>query len=248
MTDPAGPDHARERHGQSRLKWTNLFYGFTLAAISAVLAFTYFQPITVLPRIHLAPGFSLTNQSGEKRTSEDYRGTVTVYTFSFSRCGESGVEAMTRMQKLRQRLRETDKGKMKFALVTLTVDPAHDTEAVLREFADRFGVGTEGEGDVRWDFLRGDPARTKYIIGGGFGVYFTHEAETDSAEEDLKITLEQRFVVVDGWGIIRAVYRGDTFEVDRVMRDLRWLMSETKNSKGVASLAYEAAHLFRCYP
>jgi protein SCO1 len=249
MTDQAGLDSVGKRSGQGWWKWTSLFYAFTFVAVSVVLAFSYFQPITVLPRIRLAPGFSLTNQLGERRTSEDYRGMVTIYGFSYSRCGVSGVEAMSRMQDLRQRLRETDRNDVKFALVTITVDPVHDSESILQEFAARFEAnGKEGEGDVRWDFLRGDLARTKYIIGGGFGIYFGQEAGGDSTQEDPKISLEQRFVLVDGWGIIRAVYRGDTFEVDRVMRDLKWLVAETKNSNGVASLAYEAAHLFRCYP
>jgi protein SCO1/2 len=249
MADQAELNSDGTRLGRNRLRWTNLFYAFTFVAISVVLAFSYFQPITVLPRIHLAPGFSLRNQAGDKRTSEDYRGVVTVYGFTFSRSGEVGDEAMSRMRDLRQRLRETDQKDVKFALVTITVDPLHDTQPVLQEFAERYnGNSNNGEDDVRWDFLRGDPARTKYIVGGGFGVYFAHEEGSGSAQEETKITLEQRFVLVDGWGIVRSVYRGDTFEVDRVMRDLQWIVAETKNSKGVASLAYEAAHLFRCYP
>ena len=85
-------------------------------------------------------------------------------------------------------------------------------------------------------------------MGGGFGVYFTQNDDHNPAGDEASITLEQRFLLVDGWGIVRAEYRYDTFNVDRAMKDLECLAAETRNSQGVASLAYEAAHLFRCYP
>ena len=233
--------------GGYRFRWVHLFYSFVAVAVLSVLAFSFFQPITVLPRVRLAPGFALENQTGQTRTSEDYRGTVTLYAVSYTRSGESGDEAMTRMGELRGRLREAPPGGLGFALVTLTVDPEHDTREVLHGYAERFGAGEAGE-DVRWDFLRGDLLETKYIVGGGFETYYTHEPPGDDPGGDTHIRLERRFVLVDGWGIVRAEYRDDTFNADRVMRDLQWLASEAANSEGLAGLAYEAAHLFRCYP
>ena len=64
-----------------------------------------------------------------------------------------------------------------------------------------------------------------------------------------------------GWGIIRAEYRqyesterlslseGTTdIDPDVILRDIGLIVEEVRNSKGVASAAYEAAHLFACYP
>ena len=72
--------------------------------VVAVLSFSVFQPITVLPRIHLSPGYSLANQSGERRTSEDYRGVVALYGIFYTRQDAQGIEMMEKMQALRERL------------------------------------------------------------------------------------------------------------------------------------------------
>ena len=44
--------------------------------ILAAIAFAVFEPIQVLPRIRLAPGYLLVNQSAETITSEDVRGDI----------------------------------------------------------------------------------------------------------------------------------------------------------------------------
>jgi protein SCO1/2 len=214
--------------------------------VAAVLAFNVFQPIKVLPRRQLAPGFSFTNQDGQRRTSEDYRGRFTVYSVTCTRCGEDADQGSARMQSLRARLTGSDRGALKYALATITVDPRYDTPAVLKDHAARFQPGGAGE-PVPWDFLTGDPLRTKFVVGGGFHVYY-ETAPDRPAKNAAGIVLEPQFVVVDGWGIVRAQYRADVFDVDRVLRDLDYLADESRHSSGVARLAYEAAHLFRCYP
>ena len=40
--------------------------------------------LNVLPRLALAPGWVLTDQFGERFTSEDLRGTIALYTFDYS--------------------------------------------------------------------------------------------------------------------------------------------------------------------
>jgi protein SCO1/2 len=53
----------------------------------AVLAFTIFQPIRVLPRLALAPGYLLVDQDGVRLTSEGVRGKLVVYTIGYTGCG-----------------------------------------------------------------------------------------------------------------------------------------------------------------
>jgi protein SCO1/2 len=56
------------------------------------------------------------------------------------------------------------------------------------------------------------------------------------------------FVLVDGAGIIRARYRTATPALEMLQRDIELLATEAYNSQGVLRYAYEAAHLFLCYP
>jgi len=50
--------------------------------VMAVMAFAIFQPIRVLPRIGIAPAYSLVDQEGNKFTSENVRGKLVLYTVS----------------------------------------------------------------------------------------------------------------------------------------------------------------------
>jgi len=90
------------------------------------------------------------------------------------------------------------------------------------------------------------------VIGGGFGVYYEKTAQPSEGQgghshSDYAFVHENRFVLVDERGLIRAEYHDLTLDVDRVMRDIR-LVSREAASQGAVRYVYEAAHLFLCYP
>jgi protein SCO1/2 len=124
--------------------------------------------------------------------------------------------------------------------MTISVDPAGDTPARLQSLL------SDATGSFGWDIVSGEPERTKQVIGRGFGVYYS-DAET-AADGSRQVTFDPRYVLVDGWGIIRAEYRTASPDPDLLERDVNYLLSEARNSKGIARLGYEAAHLFSCYP
>jgi protein SCO1/2 len=222
-------------------------YIFPATLILAVLAFNIFQPIKVLPRLSLAPGFSFTNQAGQRLTSEDYRSKLVLYNFTYTHCGADCEEMVAQMQALRTRLNnDPDLEDLSFALATISLDPERDTPAALREYANRFQASEDN--DIPWDFIVGDPLRTKYVVGGGFGLYYEKETTNTGNEADYRVKFAPRFVLVDGWGIIRAMYLTDTLDTERVINDIGYLTGEVRNSKGIARIAYEGAHLFKCYP
>jgi protein SCO1/2 len=151
------------------------------------------------------------------------------------------------MQALRERLnQENGLNDLAFALVTISVDPERETQATLREYINQFRPSQNNP--ITWDFVTGDPLRTKYVVGGGFGLYYKKETLPEGNEADYQINFEPRFVLVDGWGIIRAVYRTDTLDIERVIRDIGFIAREVRHSQGIARIAYEGAHLFQCYP
>jgi protein SCO1/2 len=49
-------------------------------------------------------------------------------------------------------------------------------------------------------------------------------------------------------GIIRAEYRTPEIDPAILLRDIHFVAEEARRSTGAAKLAYEAAHLFMCYP
>ncbi|MFN8496393.1 MAG: SCO family protein [Anaerolineae bacterium] len=206
--------------------------------VVAVLAFAIGKPLRVLPRISLAPGYAFTNQDGAVRTSEDYRGKITLYSFTYTGCGVGCPQTSDQVAALRQRLAESKPQGVDVALVTITVDPEYDTPQALARFAAKY----PGDASIPWDFLTGDPLKTKYTVGGGFGVYYDKKTGYSTS-----LRFEPHFVLVDGWGIIRADYRTSQLDQTIVLRDLQSLADEARNSTGLAHAAYEAAHFFRCY-
>jgi len=122
--------------------------------------------------------------------------------------------------------------------VVVSFDPQHDTPARLRAFAREQQVDLN-----RWSFVtHPDPVRLRYVIGGGFEVYY-------APTEDGEFEFDTAYILVDGWGIIRGEYRYQTLvpDTDRIVRHLGVLAQEIREAKGAAKVAYEAAHLFLCY-
>ncbi len=229
----ASPPHA------GRFSWLlRAAYIVVGLLVVGVLAFAIGKPLRVMPRISLAPGFAFTNQDGAVRTSEDYRGKVTLYSFDYTGCREGCPQIAEQVAGFRQRLAANKPEGIDVALVTISVDPEHDTPEALARAAARY----PGDASIPWDWLTGDPLKTKYTVGGGFGVYYDKRPDNPTA-----LRFEPHFVLVDGWGIIRADYRTSQLDQNLVMRDLQAIANEARNSTGVARVAYEAAHVFRCY-
>ncbi|MCA9938422.1 MAG: SCO family protein [Anaerolineales bacterium] len=233
---PLDADHQPDpvRPASRRFLW--VVYALIGLFVIGSLAFATFRPILVLPRIGLAPGFSLQDETGQRFTSEDLRGQIAVYNFTYTNCVSPCPDTDAVMQGVQARLGEVDTGGIPVTLVTVSFDPRRDTPERLREYAARL----RGE-DENWHFLTGAPDRLKWMIGGGFSVFY-------DARDDGTFTFDPAFMLVDGTGILRAEYRTATPEVDRVLRDVGLVAQEANKSKGANRAAYEAAHLFLCYP
>ena len=208
-----------------------------LLVVSA-FAFAVFQPVKVLPRIRLAPGFSLTDQAGQQLTNEDMRGKIVLYNFAYSNCPEPCGELDHIMRAVQDGLPEAMTGGVPVQLVTISIDPQRDTPEVLQAYAEKAGADA-----ATWHFATtSNTALLKTIIGAGFEVYY-------QAGDDGNFELSPSFVLVDGWGIIRGEYQFVTSPPDaaRILRHITVLQEEVLKSVGAGRLVYEAAHLFLCY-
>lgn len=230
----------KQSPGRPSWRWLYLLLG---VAVTAILAFNIFQPITVLPRIRLSPGFLLQNQDGRPVTSEDYRGRLTLYSFTYTSCTVDCPLSLEQLAELRQELAAQAPQEIPLSMVTISLDPERDQAGGLS--AEQQQLFTE-TGPVSWDFLTGDPVRTRTIVGGGFSLYY--KAQIEESEENYTVKFEPQFILVDGWGIMRAEYRTSTPDLEIIVRDLRLITEEVQNSQGPGRLGYEAAHLFLCYP
>src|ERR1700751_968046 len=103
-----------------------------------------------LPKIAPAPEFALISQDGAPVSLADFRGKVVAITFIYTFCTDT-CPVLTPMMSFVQDRLGPDFG-TKIAFVSITVDPARDTPAVLHEYGRAFGADLRG-----WSFLTGDP-------------------------------------------------------------------------------------------
>ncbi len=213
-------------------------YGLGAVLVVGAIAFKVFQPIQVVPRIRLAPGFALTDQNGDRLTNEDLRGQFVLYNFIYTRCPEPCYNLDQTMADIQARITEVELGGIPIQFVTISFDPDHDTPEVLSAYA-----GSIGADPAQWKFATTENKDLlKHIIGGSFEAYYEEK-------EDGTFAMSPKFVLVDGWGIIRGEYRYQTLapDTERILRHIGVMAEEVRNSQGAATLAYEAAHYFLCY-
>lgn len=217
-------------------KLTLLWGGLLAVPLLAVLLFAVVQPIKVVPRIGLAPGFIFTDMYGQPLTNEDLRGQIVIYNFTTTSCEAPCIDTIPLMQELQEFVKYLDTGGIPVTLVTISLDPERDTPERLQAYARKLNADP-----TRWHFVTGPPERLKQVVGGGFELYYTQD-------EHGVFHFAPMLAIVDGNGILRARYKRGLEDVAIVERDLKLMLEEVRNSSGAAGLVYEAAHLFLCYP
>jgi protein SCO1/2 len=147
-----------------------------------------------LVEIGPVPAFELTDQNAKKISDKDYLGKVYVVEFFFSTC----PTICPKMNQSMLQLQEAFYGNPNFGLASITIDPEHDTAAVLKEHADLLGVK-----HYNWHFLTGDKEYIYNLANKGFNLYAGENNKVAGGFEHSGL-----FALVDKEGKIRC--RKDT--------------------------------------
>lgn len=148
-----------------------------------------------LIKIGLAPKFELINQDNKKINNETYNGKVYVLEFFFSTC----PTICPKMNESMLVLEKNFFGNPNFGIVSITIDPAHDTPQVLKEHANLLGVKSSN-----WNFLTGDKAYIFNLANKGFNLYAGENKKVAGGFEHSGL-----FALIDKNGNIRC--RNDDF-------------------------------------
>ena len=161
---------------------------------------------------HSIADFAFVNQVGDTIRKEDMAGKVYVADFFFTTC----PTICPVMKKEMLRVYEQFKGEPNFRILSHSIDPTHDTQAVLKDYAEKLGVPDA----ATWNFLTGDQEK---IFEIGQTSYLT-TAMTDDMEPG-GFLHSGAFLLVDQQGRIRGVYDGTkTEQVDRLLADIPKLL------------------------
>lgn len=115
-----------------------------------------------LVKIGPAPKFELLNQDNLKISNETYKDKVYVLEFFFSTC----PSICPKMNQSMLQIEKTFFGNPNFGIVSITIDPEHDTPAVLKAHRELLGVKSSN-----WNFLTGDKTYIFDLSNKGFNLY-----------------------------------------------------------------------------
>jgi protein SCO1 len=159
------------------------------------------------------PDFALIDHTGATFTRAELTGHVTIVNFIFTRC--DSVCPVTSMKMRTVQERTGDQPDIK--LVSITVDPDHDTVPVLAAYADHYGADP-----TRWRFVRGDIGAIRALVERAMAVGFDTVGELASGAPN--ISHSGHFVLIDRRGHLRGYYDSDDWgRVETLMRHARWL-------------------------
>ncbi len=179
-----------------------------LAALASLLLLAGCARRQPLPILGQVPDFQLTSQSGRPFDSRSLEGHVWVADFIYTTC--PGPCPMMSSQMSRVQARTARPGGV--AMVSFTVDPVHDTPAVLAAYARHFRADP-----ARWHFLTGPQAALNDL-----GLHAFHLNAVDGSLEH-----STRFVLVDRQGRIRGYYLSSEEDfLGRLVQDIARLERE----------------------
>jgi cytochrome oxidase Cu insertion factor (SCO1/SenC/PrrC family) len=112
-----------------------------------------------LPVYGSVPDFTLIDQRGRPVQRGDLEGKVWLVSFIFTNCPDECPLMTAEMARLQSDLAHLDD----LRFVSISVDPDHDTPAVLSQYAERFNADPN-----RWSFLTGDKRAIYRLAKEGF--------------------------------------------------------------------------------
>lgn len=164
---------------------------------------------------HSIPDFRFVSQYGDTVSAQTLDGKIYVADFFFTTCPTICPKMKTQLKRVYERF----KGNQNVMLLSHSIDPMHDSVAVLREFAQNLGV----QGN-QWLFVTGDKEKL-YDIGQNSYMVST----ADDASAPGGVVHSGAFILVDTKKHIRGIYDGTTVEgVDKLMTDMEKLLAEPK--------------------
>ena len=162
-----------------------------------------------LRRGDAVPPLSLVDQDGRTITEADLLGHATLVTFIFTRCPvpEFCPLVASRFTQVQAALASDRSLPRSARLLSVTIDPAFDTPAVLKSYAQAIGANPE-----RWRFAGGDPDHVMRLARA-FSVY----VERNGALLDHTLAT----ALIDGSGHVVEIWRGNGWKIGEIVDALR---------------------------
>ncbi|MBF8279895.1 MAG: hypothetical protein HW385_1327 [candidate division NC10 bacterium] len=164
------------------------------------------------PAYGSVPEFSFIERSGRRVERAEFLGKIWVVDLIYTHCPDTCPLQSAEMARFQAEfVNEAD-----IRLVSITVDPARDTLAVLSRYAKRFGADPK-----RWLFLTGEKEAIYRFVQEGLRlpVMDPRSRARGAGGEGVTFLHSSRFVLVDREARIRGYYESSDMESLRQLRE-----------------------------
>ena len=159
------------------------------------------------------PAFKFVNQFGDSVGSKNLDGKIYVADFFFTSCPSICPGMQRNMLSVYNAFKDTADVK----IISFTIDPKHDTTAVLKKYADKLGVSGNS-----WWFLNGDRDKVYSLAAKNYLVAVNPDSTVAGG-----YVHQGYFVLVDKAKHVRGSYDGtDPKQVDQLIADIKTLKAE----------------------
>ncbi len=168
-----------------------------------------------------APAFRLTDQEGRKISLQDFQGKVVLMSFIYTNCTTGCPVTTAKLASVHDAL----KGK-NLHIVGITIDPGHDTPAVLKEY----GKQWKGMDFQSWSFLTGTPEELEPVFFD-YKIEVSRRGKKGPTGEVVSVELVDHGVktfLIDRKGMKRFEYWGQDFNTKAVLKDLTKVLGEAQ--------------------
>jgi protein SCO1 len=183
-----------------------------IVLINLAAVFSFAAEIPELPVIEKAADFKLINQDNQEITLSQFLGRVKVVTFIYVRCHQASVCPLTtkNLKKLQDSLEGgLDKNTVIFSI---SFDPESDTPAMLKKYAQLYGVDFNN-----WHFLTGDKAAIEKACQD-------YKFIADKNKEDDTFRHSAITFLIDQNNNIRKIYFSNQWAPEEIKQDITALL------------------------
>jgi len=146
-----------------------------------------------LATFNKVPNFEFIDQNGKTITNETYKGKVYVVEFFFTTC----PTICPIMNKKMVSIQNEFFGNPNFGIASISIDPTHDTQEILKEYANEFKISSPN-----WHLLSGKSQEEVFALANsGFKLYAGTAGKEVGGFEHSGL-----FALVDKQGNIRSRY------------------------------------------
>ncbi len=162
-----------------------------------------------------ASNVTLTDQEGKPFSLDRLRGKAVVVSFVYTTCNGTCPATTASLARVQNALKQANLWGRRVEFVSISLDPARDSPAVLASYAKLYGADL-----AAWHFLTGEPDRVSEVITAwGMWAKFGSAGTLDHPS---------RIFLVDPAGRQREIYNLEFFEPEAVVQDVRTVLPDRK--------------------